>query len=93
MLFVSRSMATTFHVSLETEFNAVRFINYTILRLCSAFTVYSIVTSKKDVLRRILTYERVKFACHAMLVCLTSWSVAVYLSWFAIKSNKNAPSR
>ena len=32
-----------FHFSLETEFNALRFINYTIPRLCSTYVVATIV--------------------------------------------------
>ena len=35
MLLVSRDIARFFHFSLETEFNALRFINYTIPRLSS----------------------------------------------------------
>ena len=31
-----------FHFSLETEFNALRFINYTIPRLCSTYAVATI---------------------------------------------------
>ena len=32
----------TFHFSLEIEFNALRFINYTIPRLCSTYAVATI---------------------------------------------------
>ena len=43
VLIVSRGMSAISTVCLEIEFNAVRFINYRILRLCSTFTVQSIV--------------------------------------------------
>ena len=33
------AIARFFHFSLETEFNASRFINYTIPRLCSTYAV------------------------------------------------------
>ena len=39
---VSRNIARFVHFSLETEFNALRFINYTIPRLCSNYTMATI---------------------------------------------------
>ena len=39
---MSRNIARFFHLSLETEFNALRFINYTIPRLCSTYAVATI---------------------------------------------------
>ena len=36
---MSRNIARFFHFSLETEFNALRFIDYTIPRLCSTYAV------------------------------------------------------
>ena len=36
---VMRNIARIFHFSLEIEFNALRFINYTIPRLCSTYAV------------------------------------------------------
>ena len=35
-----------FHFSLEIEFNALRFINYTIPRLCSVYAVATIASKK-----------------------------------------------
>ena len=39
---MSRNIARFFHLSLEIEFNALRFINYTIPRLCSTYVVATI---------------------------------------------------
>ena len=43
MLFVQRTIATFSHVSLETEYNAVRVINCTILRGYFSFSVQPMV--------------------------------------------------
>ena len=40
---VTRNIARFFHFSLEIEFNALRFINYTIPRLCSIYAVATLV--------------------------------------------------
>ena len=40
--FVSRSIARFFHFSLEIEFSAMRFTNYTIPRLHSTYAVANI---------------------------------------------------
>ena len=40
---MSGNIARFFHFSLEIEFNALRFINYTIPRLCSTYAVATIV--------------------------------------------------
>ena len=45
-LLVSRNIARFFHFSLEIEFNALRFINYTIPRLCSTYAVATLVYHK-----------------------------------------------
>ena len=51
-LLVSRNIARFFHFSLETEFNALRFINYTLPRLCSTYAVATITMLKnRDSLR------------------------------------------
>ena len=42
---MSRSIARFFHFSSEIEFNALRFFNYTIPRLCSTYAVATITTS------------------------------------------------
>ena len=42
---MSCNIARFFHFSLEIEFNALRFINYTIPRLCSTYAVATLVTS------------------------------------------------
>ena len=43
----------SFHFSLETEFNALRFINYTIPRLCSTYAVAIIeIYYKKNTLAK-----------------------------------------
>ena len=39
---MSRNIARFFHFSLETELNALHFINYTIPRLCSTYAVATI---------------------------------------------------
>ena len=39
MFFMQRIMATFCHASLQTEYNALRVYNYTILRGCSPFSV------------------------------------------------------
>ena len=36
------------HVSLKTEYNAVRVINYTILRGCASFSVQPIEPARKE---------------------------------------------
>ena len=41
-LSMSRNIATFFHVSLEIEFNALCFINYSITSLCSTYVVAAI---------------------------------------------------
>ena len=45
-LLVSRNIARFFHFSLETEFNALRFINHTIPRLCSTYAVATMSLAK-----------------------------------------------
>ena len=47
-LFVSRSITRFFHFSLEIEFNALRFINYTIPRLCSIYVVATLYINDKE---------------------------------------------
>ena len=43
---MSRNIARFFHFSIESEFNALRFINYTIPRLCSTNAVATIVANQ-----------------------------------------------
>ena len=43
-LLVSRDITRFFHFSLEIEFNALHFINYTIPRLCSTYAVATLST-------------------------------------------------
>ena len=43
---MSRNIARFFHFSLETEFNALRFINYRIPRLCSTYAVEKLISRK-----------------------------------------------
>ena len=47
-LFVSHNIARFFHFYLEIEFNALRFINYTIPRLCSTYAVATLVIKVDD---------------------------------------------
>ena len=44
---MSRNIARFFHFCLETEFNALRFINYTIPRLSSTYAMATIVMTIK----------------------------------------------
>ena len=41
--------ARFFHFSLEIEFNAMRFINYTVPRLCSTYAVATIDCENKKI--------------------------------------------
>ena len=44
---MSRNIARFFHFSLEIEFNALRFINYTVPRLCSAYAGATLIIKLK----------------------------------------------
>ena len=70
-------MARFFHFSLEIEFSALRFINYTIPRLCSTYVVVTIVF-QISVLENYLRYQKNtpticlilhQFNLHVLLIC------------------------
>ena len=52
--FVSHNIARFFHISLQIEFNALRFIIYTISRICST---YAMATLSVEVFDNILKLQ------------------------------------
>ena len=64
---MSRNIARFFHFSLEIEFNALGFINYTIPRLCSIYAVATItitIVSQPSKCLKFTTFREVCFVIH-----------------------------